>query len=1060
MTVWFGLLGGVEVRIGGRPVPVGAGREECLLAALLVDAGTPVPHGRLVDRVFGDRPPRRPLDALHGGLARLRRLLAGAEDAAVERRGGGYRLRVDTDSVDLHRFGRLLREARACPDEERAHALYESALGLWRGEPFGTLDNAWVRRLRAALEQERLAAELDRDDIVLRHGGHERLLAELPARVADHPLDERLAGQLMCALHQAGRAAEALGQYQRIRRRLAEEFGVEPGSPLQHLHRGILAGQPAHTGADRPPAPVTGPARTPAPTPRHLPVTDGAFVGRGRELAFLDAQLAAAGDGSSRARVVAVSGAAGTGKTACTVHWARRVADRFPDGQIHADLRGYGPNGSPVAPSEALYGFLEALGAGPERIPAELGGRTALFRALVAGRRLLFVLDNAHDTDQVEPLLPAAPGCLVLVTSRRRLTGLVVRHQARHLSLGPLPHPAARALLAERLGERRVAEDPCAADELPYLCGHLPLALAITAAWATTHPDRPLRLLTEELRAEAHGDPHGEPHRLGREEPHGEPHQLPPEEGHGLPHGEPQELPYGDLHRLLHGELHELPHGKPQEPPRAEPHRFPPHGNAHGEEQHARVRGEPQGESRPTRDESRPSRDESRPTTAPHPDAGTPTGPAPDPAYDPASGPAPVPAPASTHDPAPDPTSGPAPGPASFFSPSPALVPSPTPTPVLACSYRALSPRAARLFRLLALVPGADVALPAVVSLAGRPPADVRGLLGELVAAGLVSRGGAGRYLLHDLVRAYAGTRLAADTADAERHAATDRLLGHYLHSSVAADRLLDEHRDPVDTQPSRLGVVAEAFGTPEQAARWYAAEHAALVAAVAQASRTGFDGHAWRLAWSLSTHLEHRGCREVWMRVQRTGLAAARRARDAAGIAHALHGLGLACARSDRHDEARFLLADALDRYTRLADDPGRAHTHLTLSWSYRRQARHPEALEHALAALRCYSAAGSVPGQADALDVTGSCRALLADHRQALHAFRRALDLFERAGDRAGQARSRAGLAFVQHALGDHAAARTSYGAAEHLLRGLDHARAREARERLAGTPWDGAS
>jgi DNA-binding SARP family transcriptional activator/tetratricopeptide (TPR) repeat protein len=505
MTAEFGLLGPIEAHIDGRPVDqLGHTRQRCVLAALLVDANRAVTAEQLVDRVWADRPPRQALGTLYSSVSRLRRALAPAAGVSLDRRPGGYVLTVPPDAVDLLRFRALVDRAHGAADPEAAATLGR-ALGLWRGEPFATVDIAWFNALRDTLEQERTQAELDRTAIRLRLGDHRGLLTELPALAERRPLDERLAGQLMLALYRGGRTAEALTRYEELRRRLARELGADPGPELRGLHARILGADPALA------APAARPAAAPAapagPVPRQLPAPPPAFTGRTRELALLDGLLPGAGpDGAPAARTVVISAIAGTGgigKTWLALHWAHRHAGRFPDGQLYANLRGFDPLGEPASPQTALRAFLGALGADPDTVPQDLDARSALYRSLTAGRRLLVVLDNARDTSQVTPLLPGGDGCAVLVTSRNRLPGLTAAHGARPVTLDVLGDEEARALLTRLVGADRVAAEPDAAGALLEHCGGLPLAVGILAARAATAPDLPLAALAEEVR-EAH----------------------------------------------------------------------------------------------------------------------------------------------------------------------------------------------------------------------------------------------------------------------------------------------------------------------------------------------------------------------------------------------------------------------------------------------------------------------------------------------------------------------------------------------------------------------------
>jgi DNA-binding SARP family transcriptional activator len=452
----FGLLGAVEVRDRGEVVEIGHVRQRSVLVALLVEDGKPVPVDRLLDRVWGERAPLRARDTLYGYVSKLRKLLG----VDIERSPAGYRLTVDPSRVDLFRFRALVRQGSL-----------DEALGLWRGEALDGLESPWFDALRESLHAERTAAELDRNDLALAQNRHAELLPSLKQAADERPHDERLAAQLMQALHASGNDAEALRHYETIRRRLAEELGADPSKPLQDVHQRILAGE---TAAD-------GPRQLPAPHPW--------FTGRANELKALDP--------SGTVVITAIGGTGGIGKTALALHWAHRNLNAFPDGQLYVNLRGFDPTATPTPPENVLREFLEALGE--QAIPAGLDARAARYRSLITGKRMLVLLDNARSTEQVVPLLPGSDAT-VLVTSRLKLAGLVAAHGARSISLDAL-HPAdARKFLEARLGTERVAEEPEVVADLVSWCGGLPLALSIVAARAAMDPDFPLAVFAEELR--------------------------------------------------------------------------------------------------------------------------------------------------------------------------------------------------------------------------------------------------------------------------------------------------------------------------------------------------------------------------------------------------------------------------------------------------------------------------------------------------------------------------------------------------------------------------------
>ncbi|MER7490792.1 BTAD domain-containing putative transcriptional regulator [Streptomyces sp. NPDC126497] len=498
MVAEFGLLGTIEARVGGRPVDVGHMRQRCVLAALLVDVNRAVPVDALIDRVWGERAPQRVRETLYGYLSRLRRALRTAPGVTISRRPGGYVLEADPLSVDLHLFRDLVVRARET-DDVRAAALGGRALGLWRGEPFATVDVPWFSDLRRTLERERFSAELDHVDVRSRLGHHGELLPELTVRAREHPLDERLAGQLMTALYRTGRAADALACYEDIRRRLSRELGTDPGPRLRALHRQVLADDPALAPPAVPPQrPATG-AATP-PVPRQLPAPPSYFVGRDAELSVLDKLFAPQDRPHAAMPVSVICGPGGVGKTWLALRWAHSRQQQFPDGQLFADLRGFTPAGAPADPFDVIHGFLDALGVTPGRIPSAPDARTALYRSLLADRRMLVVLDNVRDDEQVLPLLPGTPACTVLISSRDRLTGLAASHQVTHLAVGGFDPTTARELLTGRLGAERIAAEPEAAAALVDQCAGLPLALSVAAARITTNPVCTLTGLTEELR--------------------------------------------------------------------------------------------------------------------------------------------------------------------------------------------------------------------------------------------------------------------------------------------------------------------------------------------------------------------------------------------------------------------------------------------------------------------------------------------------------------------------------------------------------------------------------
>ncbi|WP_231500178.1 AfsR/SARP family transcriptional regulator [Saccharothrix sp. NRRL B-16314] len=480
---------------------LGSARQRCVLAALAVDAGRVVSTDRLIERIWGDGPPLRVRATLLTYLSRLRRVLSDVDGADIVRRSGGYLLDVDSADVDLHLFRALCARARGVEDVE-AVALLREAARLWCGEALTGLGGDWALAERDRLHQDRVNAESDLADALLRLGHGEDLVPELFARAAANPVDERVARQYMLALHRAGRPADALEHYRQFRVRLVENLGTDPGAPLQRLHRRILDADPSLTEPAPPTASQSASQQAPqpavelaTPVPRQLPPAPPHFTGRCAELAVLDASAL---DGVRRTvGITAITGAAGMGKTWLALHWAHHNADRFPDGQLYVD---FGRGGKRMSPAVAVRGFLDALGVAPNAIPPDPQARIGLYRSLVADKRLLVVADNVRSADQVVPLLPGSPTCMVVVTSRDGLIELFTRHGGRALPVDRLSWPAARDVLTARLGRARLLAEPEAVEELLVRCGGFPLALGVVACRAAADPRLPLAALAAELR--------------------------------------------------------------------------------------------------------------------------------------------------------------------------------------------------------------------------------------------------------------------------------------------------------------------------------------------------------------------------------------------------------------------------------------------------------------------------------------------------------------------------------------------------------------------------------
>jgi len=618
-------------------------------------------------------------------------------------------------------------------------------------------------------------------------------------------------------------------------------------------------------------------ARRRSAVPQQLPAAVAHFAGRVGELATLTGLLQNRADSGGTVVISAIGGTAGVGKTALAVHWAHQVAARFPDGQLYVNLRGFDPSGQVMAAAEAVRRFLDALHVPPERIPVDLDAQAALYRSQLAGKRMLVVLDNARDTAQVRPLLPGAPGCLVLVTSRNQLTGLIAADGAHPITLDLLTDDEARQLLIRRLGTARVSAEPARVGEIIARCARLPLALALVAARAAIRPHAGLHLLAAELRDSVH------------------------------------------RWQLLTGD---------------------------------------------------------------------------------------------------DPTTD--------------------VQAVFSWSYQALTPDLARLFRLLGLHPGPDIAAAAAASLAGLPASAIRPALAELTQASLLVEHAPGRYTFHDLLRAYA-TDLAHTTDPDQRRHTMRRLLDHYLHTAHSADRLLHPARAPLTLAAPASGVTPQHLTDHQQALDWFTAEHAVVLAAIDQATAAGFDIHVWQLARTLRTFLYRQGHWHDWAAAGRAAVAAAHRLGDPMAQSLAHRHLANAYIQLSQLEEAHTQLREALDLATQAGDHIGQANTHHNLSFLWEQRGRPDRALEHARQALNLFQAAGHQNGQANALNNVGWYHALLGEYQQALVVCQQALALFQNLGNRDGQAHTWDSLGYAQYHLGQHTHALTSYHHALELLRDL---------------------
>ncbi|MEV8636037.1 tetratricopeptide repeat protein [Streptosporangium sp. NPDC051023] len=464
----FRILGPVEFWSSEQRQDLGWTKERHVLAILLMTPGKPVTAESLIHRVWDDRPPAKARDRLYTHIARLKRRLHDAEDTVrLRRHAGAYFLETDPENIDYHRFRTLRSQARAARENgesEQAFQLYREAVRLRRGEPLTGLSGSWAARTRQKLEEELRDSILERIELELNHGRNSDLVTELHELANRFPFDEKIVELLMLTLYRDGRQMEALTTYREARQRLIDELGTEPGPGLRTLHRRILQNDPVLLPTLRPGDQENIP-------PNHLPRDIYTFTGRTTELNLLTGGQT----GRNTVTVLAIDGMAGVGKTALAVHLAHRLAGDYPDGQLYLDLHGHDTRHDAMDPATALDRLLRGLGIPGSRIPSSLDERATTWRTELAHRRVLIMLDNATGHEQISHLIPGTPGCLVVITSRRRLAGLDDVHS---LSLDVLPAEDGAALFGRVVGSR-LALPPEHVASVVRLCGRLPLAIQL-----------------------------------------------------------------------------------------------------------------------------------------------------------------------------------------------------------------------------------------------------------------------------------------------------------------------------------------------------------------------------------------------------------------------------------------------------------------------------------------------------------------------------------------------------------------------------------------------------
>lgn len=890
------VLGPIEVRTGTGWRGIAAPQQRVALAVLTMNRRALVGAGRLAEDLWPGRPPRNPVNQLHVLIHRLRQRLGDHDASILQSRSAGYVLMLKDEQTDVGRFESLLLRAGAAlrgGQPQVAERLCIEGMGLWRGELFaGTELPASLSGVAMRLAEERLDLQETQIDAAMLLGRHKELIPSLTEATAKHPLREHLWAQLMQAYYRSGRQADALEVYRKVYKLLDEELGAEPGQELQSLHKRILANDRSLLASHQADILRTSLPASPRTRPRQLPAAGRHFTGRTEELRQLSKIADSTADGE-QPTIAVLTGPGGIGKTSLAVHWGHRSADRFPDGQLYVDLRGFGPGRRPGKASETVSYLLTALGVGIEQQPSTLDAKTGLYRTLMAGRQMLLILDNARDAAQVRPLLPGSGRSLVIVTSRSPLTSLAAVEGAHILHLDVLSPRQADELLRLYIGEERVAAEPDAAAAVARCCAYLPLALTVAASRAAILPNMSLSSLAEEL-----------------------------EDAQTLPE------------TLNAGERADV-------------------------------------------------------------------------------------------------------------------------WAVLSWSYRAASPAAQRMFRLLSTHPGPDLTVEAAAHLIDATVPQTRQLLHELTMTSLISEKTRGRYSFHDLLRAYSRDLASSEDTAAQRDDALGRLLDYYVHLAHRAAVTLEPDREHEIDPPSVQGTQAAALTDPQEALAWFAAEHRTLIGLVDAAFASHRYVQAWQLGWAMTDYCRRSGGWDDWLHVARVALDASSSLGDIRAMAHAQRSLGRAYCWRGRLDEGQRNLSEALSMFEAACDTAGQGHAHRNLAYLYERRCDDAQALEHAELAVRCYRAASHEAGIARSLNTLAWYLARTGQWDQAIEHGEDALRMLQGLGHRSGEAATWVTLGYAHHRLGDFAKAVECFENGLTILREIgDHDSESDALVHLADT------
>jgi DNA-binding SARP family transcriptional activator len=870
-AVRFTLLGPLRAWRDEVEIELGPPQQRLLLAVLLAQAGGPVSLDTLVDVLWEDNPPSSAVNVVHRYVGTLRRIFqpelpTRATGSWLIRDAGAYRLAVTPESSDLAEFRDLTSRARrlvTAGDPVEAVGVYTASFRLWQGRVAeGVAAPSRARAVFTDIDHEGCGVICEATDVALTCGLAAELVPYLRQAVAMDEFNEAMQARLMLALAAAGNQAAALKTYETIRDKLADELGIDPGAELQAAFQSVLT-------PPQPDAPAVAHTVRPAQLPPDLP----AFAGRRAELKHLESLLPSKG-----LVTVAIDGMPGSGKTTLAVHWAHSVADRFPDGQLYVNMRGFDPNHNELPPAEALRGFLDALGVHPNRIPSTVDAQSALYRSLLSDRRVLVLIDNARDVADVRPLLPGAAGSHVIVTSRNRMSGLVASEGAYPVTLHSLSYDDARETLVRRLGQEKVETEPDAVEEIIALCGRLPLALAIVAARAAAYPHFPLSAIIAKL-------------------------------------------------------------------------------------------GQAKGTLAGFRDD-----DALDVQTA--------------------------------------------------FS----------------WSYRILTAEAAQLFRLLSLHSGPDISVGAAASLAGWEVPATQSLLDELARTRFLTEHEPGRYIAHELIRAYGiDQRNQFDSPDEQREA-LGRLLDYYLDSSYSAYLHMQPHQVSPPPPAPRPGVVPEEINGFSAALNWFNAERLVLGLLVKTAADEGFSHYSWTLAITLQQFYQRRGLAHDWEATMATGLAAAIDADDKAGQALMHRSIAGAYHLLNRDDSSLAHLRQTEKLFGELGYTIEHAYLYSNFGTVLGKLGEYQNAIDYHQRALALYELAGERKGQAISLHLIASGQSKLGDHTAAIQLIIKATEIYGEVRDLHGKGNCWAALGEIHHDLGDYLQAARCFQLAADIYRQVD--------------------